>query len=55
MPHHCAGFGKTGKLGSMAIHPHAGQPPQENELENLPRLVTAYYTAKPDLSVAAQK
>jgi len=39
----------------MAIHPHAGQPPQENELENLPRLVTAYYTAKPDLSVAAQK
>ena len=39
----------------MAIHPHAGQPPQESELENLPRLVTAYYTAKPDLSVAAQK
>ncbi|MGB7762584.1 MAG: phosphoglucomutase, alpha-D-glucose phosphate-specific, partial [Bryobacteraceae bacterium] len=39
----------------MAIHPHAGQPPQENELENLPRLVTAYYTAKPDISVAAQK
>jgi phosphoglucomutase len=39
----------------MAIHPHAGQPPKENELENLPRLVTAYYTAKPDMSVAAQK
>ena len=39
----------------MAIHPHAGQPPREDELENLPRLVTAYYTAKPDLSVAAQK
>ena len=39
----------------MAIHPHAGQPPQENELENLPRLVTAYYTGKPDLSVAAQR
>jgi phosphoglucomutase len=39
----------------MAIHPHAGQPPREDELENLPRLVTAYYTSKPDLSVAAQK
>jgi len=39
----------------MAIHPRAGQPPCENELENLPRLVTAYYTARPDVSVAAQK
>jgi phosphoglucomutase len=39
----------------MAIHPRAGQHPQENELENLPRLVTAYYTAQPDLSVVAQK
>jgi phosphoglucomutase len=39
----------------MAINPRAGQAPKENELENLPRLVTAYYTAKPDLSVAAQK
>ena len=39
----------------MAINPRAGQPPREDELENLPRLVTAYYTAKPDISVAAQK
>ena len=39
----------------MAINPRAGQPPKEDELENLPRLVTAYYTAKPDISVAAQK
>ncbi|MFY9725209.1 MAG: phosphoglucomutase (alpha-D-glucose-1,6-bisphosphate-dependent) [Bryobacteraceae bacterium] len=39
----------------MAIHPRAGQPPREGELENLARLVTAYYTAKPDLSAPAQR
>jgi phosphoglucomutase len=39
----------------MAIHPRAGQPPQEDTLENLPRLVTAYFTAKPDASAAAQR
>ncbi|MGD0668304.1 MAG: phosphoglucomutase (alpha-D-glucose-1,6-bisphosphate-dependent) [Bryobacteraceae bacterium] len=39
----------------MAIHPRAGQPPQEGELENLARLVTAYYTAKPDLTAPAQR
>ena len=51
----CAGRARTGKLVCMAIHPRAGQPPCENELENLPRLVTAYYTTKPDPAVAAQK
>jgi phosphoglucomutase len=48
-------FDKTGKVISMAINPRAGQSPCENELENLPRLVTAYYTTKPDEAVAAQK
>ena len=39
----------------MAIHPHAGQPPKEDELENLPRLMTAYYATRPDVAVARQK
>ena len=39
----------------MAINPRAGQSPRENELEDLPRLLTAYYTTKPDPAVAAQK
>jgi phosphoglucomutase len=39
----------------MATNPRAGQSPSENDLENLPRLVTAYYTAKPDLAAAAQR
>jgi phosphoglucomutase len=39
----------------MATNPRAGQSPIESELENLPRLVTAYYTTKPDLAAAAQR
>ena len=39
----------------MALHPLAGQPPTPSMLVDVPRLVTAYYTEKPDASVAAQK
>ena len=39
----------------MAIHPHAGQPPREDELENLPRLLTAYYATKPNVEADGQK
>ena len=39
----------------MALNPLAGQPPPPSQLVNVPRLITAYYAEKPDVSVAAQK
>ena len=35
--------------------PRAGTPAQSGDLVNLPRLVTAYYTGRPDPGVAAQR
>src|SRR5919202_1082870 len=39
----------------MAIHPLAGQPPTPSMLADIPRLLTAYYTEKPDPAVADQR
>src|SRR5215831_12205763 len=39
----------------MAIHSLAGQPPPPSMLADIPRLITAYYTEKPDAGVAAQR
>ncbi len=39
----------------MAISPLAGKPADPSALVNLPRLVTAYYTASPDASVPGQR
>jgi len=39
----------------MKISPLAGKPAEQNILVNIPRLVTAYYTGKPDPSATAQK
>ncbi|HUZ59321.1 MAG TPA: phosphoglucomutase (alpha-D-glucose-1,6-bisphosphate-dependent) [Hanamia sp.] len=39
----------------MKISPLAGKPAEQNILVNIPRLVTAYYTGKPDPSVPAEK
>jgi phosphoglucomutase len=39
----------------MKISPYAGKPAEESMLVNVPRLVTAYYTEKPDPSVAEQR
>jgi phosphoglucomutase len=39
----------------MQISPLAGKPAEQNILINIPRLVTAYYTGKPDPSVTAEK
>src|SRR5665213_1410912 len=39
----------------MKISPLAGKPAEQNILINIPRLVTAYYTGKPDPSVPAEK
>jgi phosphoglucomutase len=39
----------------MTISPLAGKPADPSLLVNVPRLVTAYYTGRPDPSVAAQR
>ncbi|MCM2680791.1 phosphoglucomutase (alpha-D-glucose-1,6-bisphosphate-dependent) [Echinimonas agarilytica] len=39
----------------MAIHPRAGQRAETQDLCNVPRLLTDYYLAKPDVSNPAQK
>jgi phosphoglucomutase len=39
----------------MSVHRLAGLPPEPEMLVNVPRLVTAYYTGKPDVSIPAQR
>jgi phosphoglucomutase len=39
----------------MTVHALAGQPVPREQLANLPQLLTAYYTEKPDASDAAQQ
>jgi phosphoglucomutase len=39
----------------MAIHPLAGQTPPQSMLANIPRLVTAFFTCKPDVGVPEQR
>jgi phosphoglucomutase len=39
----------------MKVHPMAGQPLSPSLLVNVPRLVTAYYTERPDPSVPSQR
>jgi len=42
-------------MNASKIHPMAGQPSPPSLLVNVPRLVTAYYTERPDPSVRAQR
>jgi phosphoglucomutase len=39
----------------MALHPLAGQPAPASLLVDVPKLITAYYSQKPDVSVSSQK
>jgi phosphoglucomutase len=39
----------------MSVDPRAGQPPDPSQLANIPRLVTAYYTRRPDPAVREQR
>ena len=39
----------------MSIHPLAGQPAPYESLINIPRLISAYYTHRPDVSDPAQR
>ena len=40
---------------SQKIHPLAGQPAPYDVLVDVPRLISAYYTGRPDLAVASQR
>lgn len=40
---------------SARLHPLAGKPADSAPLVDIPRLVSAYYTEKPDVSIAAQR
>ncbi len=39
----------------MAIHENAGKPAPRDILANIPRLVSAYYTHRPDVDDPAQR
>ena len=39
----------------MSLDPNAGKPAQPSMLVNVPRLITAYYTGRPDPAVRAQR
>jgi len=39
----------------MGLHPLAGQAAPPSMLVNVPRLITAYYTGEPDVSVSSQR
>src|SRR5262245_41234818 len=39
----------------MSIHPSAGQPAKPKDFVDVPRLITAYFTDRPDPSVAGQR
>lgn len=39
----------------MSTHPMAGMPAEPGMLTDIPRLITAYYTEKPDPAVASQR
>lgn len=39
----------------MKINPEAGKPAEQNSLVNIPRLITTYYTGKPEYDVPAER
>ncbi len=38
----------------MMINPHAGKPAEKDMFVNVPRLVSAYYSGKPDTAIPDQ-
>src|SRR5262245_14797262 len=53
--HPPAGIRPTKGERIMPISPYAGKPAEPSLLINVPQLVTAYYTGRPDPSVPAQR
>jgi phosphoglucomutase len=43
------------RVSTHRVHPLAGRPAPASALTDIPRLVTAYYTERPDPSVASQR
>ena len=39
----------------MSVHPRAGRPAEPSDLVNVPRLMAAYYTRRPDPAVREQR
>jgi len=52
---HCREERGAGGIVNSRINPLAGQPAPADRLVNIPRLITAYYSGRPDASVAAQR
>jgi phosphoglucomutase len=52
---HCREERGAGGIVSSRINPLAGQPAPADRLVNIPRLITAYYSGRPDARVAAQR
>ncbi|HVD31994.1 MAG TPA: hypothetical protein VNC19_00350, partial [Gemmatimonadales bacterium] len=46
---------RTASISSPKVDPRAGKPPEASALVNVPRLMTAYYTQRPDSSVPGQR
>ena len=42
-------------MDGVKRHPRAGMPAQPSDLVNIPRLVVAYYTGRPDPAVLSQR
>ena len=45
----------TNEEERMGVHPNAGKPAGPEDLIDVPRLITAYYTGQPDPAVPAQR
>src|SRR3984957_8073797 len=52
---HCRKKRGTGDRLSPKINPLAGQPAPAASLVDVPRLITAYYSERPDPAIAAQR
>jgi phosphoglucomutase len=52
---HCREERGAGDILNPKINPLAGQPAPAASLTDIPRLVTAYYTERPDPAIAAQR
>src|SRR5205823_2686068 len=54
VPRCAAGVGR-GRTAPVAVHPLAGKPAPRDLLVNVPRLVAAYYTRRPDVNDPAER
>jgi phosphoglucomutase len=48
-------LGRSPGAPTVIVDPRAGKPPEPSMLANIPRLITAYYTRRPDAAIRAQR